>query len=87
MLIEFITEKIKKAKFEVLEDKTFYGYIPGYNGVWASGKTLKSCKEELKSVFEDWILFTLKDGGDVRGLKIGLRIPLNLDERELVRHA
>ena len=87
MLEEFINEKIKKAKFEVLEDKTYYGHIPGYRGVWANEKTLKACKEELKSVFEEWILLTLRDGGDVRGLIVGKKIVFSINTREFARHA
>ena len=87
MLEEFINEKIKKAKFEVLEDKTYYGHIPGYRGVWANEKTLKVCKEELKSVFEEWILLTLRDGGDVRGLIVGKKIAFSINTREFARHA
>ncbi len=87
MLNEFINEKIKKAKFEVLEDKTCYGYIPGYRGVWANEKTLRACKIELKSAFEDWILFTLKDGGTVPGLSIGKRVSIAFCNREFARHA
>lgn len=87
MLKEFIDEKIKKAKFEVLEDGTYYGEIPGYRGVWANDKTLKACKEELKSVFEEWILLTLRDGGDVRGLRIGKKVAFSVNSREFARYA
>ncbi len=87
MLKEFIDEKITKAKFEVLEDGTYYGEIPGYRGVWANDKTLKACKEELKSVFEEWILLTLRDGGDVRGLRVGKKIAFSINTREFARHA
>ncbi|MDP3799947.1 MAG: type II toxin-antitoxin system HicB family antitoxin [bacterium] len=85
--MEFIIEKIKKAKFEVLEDKTYYGYIPGYRGVWANEKTLKTCKIELGSAFEDWILFTLKDGGTVPGLNVGKKVSISFCNREFARYA
>ena len=87
MLIEFILEKVKKAKFEGLEDKTYYGYIPGNRGVWANEKTLKVCKEELKSAFEDWILLTLKDGGTVPGFNIGKKVSINIRSREFAKYA
>ncbi|MEK7565369.1 MAG: type II toxin-antitoxin system HicB family antitoxin [Patescibacteria group bacterium] len=87
MLGEFIVEKIKKAKFKVLDDGTYFGEIPGYRGVWANEKTLKTCKEELKSIFEEWILLTLKDGGTVRGLRIGKKVPFNINAREFAKYA
>lgn len=82
MLKEFIDKKIKKAKFEVLEDGTYYGEIPGYRGVWANAKTLSVCKKELGEVFEEWILLTLKDGANVRGLKVGKKVALSVISKE-----
>ena len=29
-------------------------------GVWATGKTLEECRENLKDVIEGWILISLK---------------------------
>lgn len=87
MLNEFINERIKRAKFKVLDDGTYFGEIPGYRGVWANEKTLKACKEALKSIFEEWILLTLKDGGDVRGLNIGKKVSFNFNIKEPARYA
>ena len=50
-------------------------------------KTLKTCKEELKSIFEEWILLTLKDGGTVRGLRIGKKVSFNINAREFAKYA
>ena len=47
------------ATYEILEDKTFYGEIPGFKGVYASESSLEKCREELESVLEDWILFSI----------------------------
>jgi len=72
---------MQKAHYELLEDGTYYGRIPGIRGVWANEKGLRKCREELKSVLEDWIVFTLNDGGKVPGLTTGL------DKRHLIKHA
>jgi predicted RNase H-like HicB family nuclease len=46
------------AKYEILEDDgTFYGEIPGFNGVYANADTLEKCREELEEVLEEWIFF------------------------------
>ncbi len=50
---------MKKAQYEILEDHTFYGEIPGFEGVYANESTLEDCRDELESVLEDWILFSL----------------------------
>jgi len=48
---------MKRARYEILpQDKTFYGEIPGFDGVYANANTLESCREELEEVLEDWIL-------------------------------
>ena len=49
---------MKTAKYEILsDDGTFYGEIPGFDGVWANAQTLEGCRDELEEVLEEWILF------------------------------
>ena len=51
---------LKRAKYELLEDdKAFYGEILECNGVYAYADTLEECREELKEVLEEWILFRI----------------------------
>jgi predicted RNase H-like HicB family nuclease len=48
---------MRRAKYEILEDDgSFYGEIPGFQGVYANAPTLEACREELESALEDWIL-------------------------------
>lgn len=57
MLIRYIQSAMKRARYEILpQDKTFYGEIPGFDGVYANASTLEACREELEEVLEDWIL-------------------------------
>lgn len=52
---------MEKAHYEILEEsKTYYGSIPGFKGVWAEGKTLEECREELQEVLEEWIMIRLR---------------------------
>ena len=49
-----------KAHYELLGDgEGFYGEIPGFQGVLAQGDTLETCREELESTLEDWLLFRI----------------------------
>lgn len=58
MLTDYIRVAMHRAKYEILEDDgTFYGEIPGFQGVWANAPTLEECRDELESVLQDWILF------------------------------
>lgn len=59
MITEYIKAALKKAEYEILEDQTFYGEIPGFAGCYANESTLEGCRDELASVLEDWILFSL----------------------------
>ncbi len=56
MLTRYIQAAMKHAKYEILEDKTCYGSIPGFEGVWANEPTLEACRQELQDALEDWIL-------------------------------
>ena len=37
-------------------------------GVWASGRTLEECRQELKDVVEGWILLSVKRSLDIPAL-------------------
>ncbi len=63
MLIEYIEEVLKRARYEIIEDKEhYYGEIAELKGVWATGKTLEECRNNLKEVIEGWILLSIKKG-------------------------
>lgn len=60
MLSEYIRAAMRRAHYEILEDDgTFYGEIPGFEGVWANAATLEACREELEEVLEGWIVLSL----------------------------
>ncbi len=62
MLITYIHQAMKMAKYEILEDGQYYGEIPGFHGVWAQAGDLESCREELQSALEDWLILGLRMG-------------------------
>jgi predicted RNase H-like HicB family nuclease len=77
MLTEYIQAAMRRATYEILpEDKTYYGEIPGLQGVWANADTLEACRDELQDALEDWMLYRLS-----RGLRPPVvdGIELNLD--------
>ncbi len=58
MLTTYIRAAMRRAKYEMLsDDGTFYGEIPGFQGVYANADTLEACRDELEAVLEGWILF------------------------------
>ncbi|MBI4383018.1 MAG: type II toxin-antitoxin system HicB family antitoxin [Nitrospinae bacterium] len=63
MIIEYVNEALKRARYEMIEDKEpFYGEVAGLKGVWATGKTLEGCRERLGEVLDGWIAVRLKKG-------------------------
>lgn len=63
MLIEYIEEALKRAKYEIIEDEeSYYGEVSELPGVWATGKTLEECRENLKQTIEGWIIISIKKG-------------------------
>ena len=57
MLTNYIRAAMHHARYEILpDDNTFYGEIPGFNGVYANEDTLEDCREVLEEVLEEWIL-------------------------------
>jgi len=66
MLIIYIQNAMRLAKYAILEDGQFYGEIPGFHGVWAQAGDLETCRDELQSALEDWL---------VLGLRLGHKIP------------
>jgi len=58
MLLEYINAALRHARYEILKDDgTYYGEIPECNGVYANTPTLEACREELREVLEEWVLF------------------------------
>lgn len=70
MLSEFVEKQLRRARYELLEDGTYYAKIPGLSGVWANSKNLEDCRKELQDVLEGWLLLKVQDGDAVPGLKI-----------------
>lgn len=71
MITEFIYKQLQKANYELLEDRTYYGEIPGLRGVWANAKKLEDCRKELQEVLEGWLILKIRDGDPIPGLKAG----------------
>ncbi|MDO8649254.1 MAG: type II toxin-antitoxin system HicB family antitoxin [Candidatus Peregrinibacteria bacterium] len=62
--VRYIMEHM--ARYEVIKDrKPHYGSIKGFKGVWAQGRTLAECEQELQEVLEEWLLLKIRKGGFV----------------------
>lgn len=70
MLSDFITQKLAKARYELLKDGSYYGEISSLKGVWADATTLDQCRAKLREVLEEWIVLKLRAGDAIAGLEL-----------------
>ena len=77
MIQEYIEAAMRRARYEMIEDEEpFYGEVPELEGVWATGRTLEECRENLKQAVEDWLLFSIANGFPIPPLgDVSIRVP------------
>lgn len=77
MLRAYIDQAMHDAQYEILnDDQSFYGEIPGFEGVYANAPTLEGCRSELEEVLEELILVRISRGLSlpvVRNLELKVR--------------
>ncbi len=64
------------AVYKKLEDGNWFSEIPGFQGVWANGLTVETCRKELIEVLEEWIILKLHDNDTlpvVNGMDINIK--------------
>lgn len=61
MLLQYIEAAIKQAEYKKLENSTWFGEIPGFQGVWANASSVENCRSELIEVLEEWLILKIKD--------------------------
>ena len=63
MIRAYIDAALSRARYELIEDEEpYYGMVPELQGVWATGKTLESCRERLGEVVDGWLLLRISRG-------------------------
>ncbi len=77
MLTEYLNAAMDHAVYERMEDGQFWGEIPDFKGLWATGATEEKCARALRSALEDWILIATRFGDTlpiVDGIDINVHI-------------
>ena len=66
MLASYLDTAMERAHYEIVEDEgSFWGEIPGVQGVWARHATLEGCRRELREALSDWVALRLRLGLDI----------------------
>ncbi|MBI5286320.1 MAG: type II toxin-antitoxin system HicB family antitoxin [Deltaproteobacteria bacterium] len=76
MLADYIQGVLESAEYKKLEDGTWFVEIPGFDGVWANGKTVEECRKELVEVLEEWLILKIRDNDlipQVKGIRISIK--------------
>ena len=69
MLTAYIQTAMQQARYKILEDGSYFGEIPDFQGVWANEQTLEDCRRVLQEVLEEWLLLKLRDNEEVPQLQ------------------
>jgi predicted RNase H-like HicB family nuclease len=64
MITEYVRKAMSRAHYEPIEDGTYWGEIPGFQGVWGNGKTLEECRDDLQGALEGWLILKLWEHDD-----------------------
>lgn len=66
MLAQYIDTAMELAVYEIIEDDgSYWGEIPGFQGVWAKHDTLAGCQRELREALSDWLALRLRLGLEI----------------------
>ena len=55
----YISEALKRAEYERMEEGQFFASIPDFEGLWATGATIEDARNDLEGALESWILAAL----------------------------
>lgn len=77
MIQDFINTFLAEANYEMIDGgERFYAEIKPLRGVWATGKTLEECRENLLSALEGWLVFRLHNQLPVPRFKIPSKLSM-----------
>ena len=63
MLAQYLDLAMEMARYEIIEDdRSYWGEIPGFQGVWAKHEMLQGCQRELREALSDWVALRLRLG-------------------------
>lgn len=62
MIRQYVEKALQSARYDKLEDGTFYGAVPRLRGVLATGDTLEESRDQLAEVVEEWVLVRVAKG-------------------------
>jgi len=65
LILEYVNKAIEKARYKKIDDGSWFGEIPAFNGVWANADSIEECRKELIEVLEEWLLLKIRDNDPI----------------------
>src|SRR5574341_1453431 len=76
VISRYVENALRRARYRMLEDRTFCATVPELRGVIANARTLEACREQLAEVVEEWVLVRVARGLEVPSIGgVKVRIP------------
>ena len=73
-IVQYIEKLLQKAHYEYDQSvKDWVGWVAGYPGVYAQGRTVEEVRTDLASVLEDFLVMDLQEGKKISGVSIPAR--------------
>lgn len=60
--LEYLRAAMRHAEYEKMEDGRLFATIPGFDGLWAVGKTQEEAENELQESLDSWLDTHIKIG-------------------------
>jgi predicted RNase H-like HicB family nuclease len=61
MIADYTGAALEKANYKnIAGAEPFFGEVPGWEGVHATGKTREDCRNNLEKVIQGWLVVKLK---------------------------
>lgn len=67
-MVQYVYNAMAKARYEVLEDGSYYADTFLCPGVWAVGRTLEECRDALRDALIEWLVEMYE--GEGGGMKL-----------------
>ncbi len=65
MIAEYVNKAMASAVVKKIGEGEYAASVPGFVGALGFGKTRKEAKDELRSVFEEWLVVALRADDDL----------------------
>lgn len=67
----FVEKNLSHARYEYDRGvKSWAGWIEGFPGVYAQGKTIEAARDELGEILEEFLLISLQEKRKVKGFTL-----------------